>query len=470
MNTNKHIPASIPIAPRMHRAKGPRRKSVMRTQSNRRAILLATAFASVCIFAVVVLAHPTEPRPQAALPARLLAGELPETLAELNAWYVEPAAGANAADYYSKGLDALKLTGGDLAAVPFFGQGKMPALGAPIDASMKTALGKLVTANREPLLWLAEGAKYRQCRYPLDLTQGLDLIYRPFSNLEKGSLVLGLAALFHAESKHGGQAANDVMVELCLADSLGDTPSTLAQLLRGRIISYSVTALQQTLNRTPLPPAGATELMKVLQRMEKREADGEIFNRTMAGERAMGFAALAHPQQLGRALAAPDLKMPAERRRQINDRIRSGVSLTAERTFFDGAFHQLAAARQVSFPERLKADVLGHQLVEQAHAKGLFALDLVLPSMSRRTGLEAKCLTNLRLAITAVAIEQFRAAHKNQYPLKLSELVPYYVDAVPSDPFDAQSLKYQKIGAGYALSSVGAEGSLSFTVVHAPAP
>src|SRR5262249_33733043 len=110
------------------------------------------------------------------------------------------------------------------------------------------------------------------------------------------------------------------------------------------------------------------------------------------------------------------------------------------------------------------------QLVEQADAKGFFALDLIVPSMSRRTGLEAKCLTNLRLANTAVAIEQFRVAHRNQYPVKLSELVPYYLNAVPADPFDGQPLKYQKAGGGYTLSSAGAEGSLSFSVIHAPAP
>jgi hypothetical protein len=441
---------------------------MVEARSKRRGILLAGALISIGVFAAAVLAHSPEPKPQKATPARLLNGEVPETLADLNAWYVEPAAGANAAEYYMKGANALKLTGGDISALPFLGNGQMPALDAPVDAPMKTALANVVSANREPLLWLAEGAKYRQCRYPLDLTQGFDLVYRPFPNLEKSSLLLESAALFHADSKHGGQAANDVMVNLCLADSLADAPATLAQLLRGRIISYSVRALQQTLNRVTLPPAGATELLKVLTRMEKRDAEGEVFNRTLAGERVMGFAALAHPEQLSRALLAPDLKMSAERRRQIKDRLHSAAPLTAERTFLDDAFQQLSAARHLSFPERLKADDLSHHLVEQAQAKGLFALDLVLPSMGRRTGLEAKCVTNLRLASTAVAIEQFRAAHKNQYPAKLSELVPYYAAEIPTDPYDGQPLKYQKAGKGYVLSSVGAEGKLSFTVTHAP--
>jgi len=129
--------------------------------------------------------------------------------------------------------------------------------------------------------------------------------------------------------------------------------------------------------------------------------------------------------------------------------------LPAERDFFEAAFHQLIAARQEPFPERLKADALGRQLVAEALDKKLFVLDLLLPSLGRRTVVEAECLAQLRLGSTAVALEQFRAAHETRYPVTLSELTPEYLSVALADPFDGQPLRYQRKGGGYVLYSIG---------------
>jgi hypothetical protein len=96
-------------------------------------------------------------------------------------------------------------------------------------------------------------------------------------------------------------------------------------------------------------------------------------------------------------MAVPDLRMSADRRQQISARLHSGAKLTAESEFLESSFQQLIAARQAAFPKRLEADVLGHQRVKEADQQGLFVLDLVLPSLGRRTALEADCLARLRL-------------------------------------------------------------------------
>jgi hypothetical protein len=82
-----------------------------------------------------------------------------------------------------------------------------------------------------------------------------------------------------------------------------------------------------------------------------------------------------------------------------------------------------------------------------------------------------------------VALEQFRAAHNNRYPAGLSELTPSYLNAVLTDPFDGQPLRYRNQGTGYVLYSIGPdlkddggkpmngkEGDIVFTVVTPPAP
>lgn len=115
----------------------------------------------------------------------------------------------------------------------------------------------------------------------------------------------------------------------------------------------------------------------------------------------------------------------------------------------------IVSARQAPFPARLKADDLGHQLVVEALDKKLFVLDLMLPSLGRRTAIEAECLARLRLGCTAMALEQFRAAHGNRYPATSSELTPNYLSATPADPFDGQPLRYHQKSSGYALYSIG---------------
>jgi len=85
---------------------------------------------------------------------------LPQTLAELNAWYVEPPAGQNAATFYLQSFDALQLR--NLGTLPILGkgQGQLPALGTPMPASMKSALAVFLKSNQTALQLFAQGARY----------------------------------------------------------------------------------------------------------------------------------------------------------------------------------------------------------------------------------------------------------------------------------------------------------------------
>src|SRR6266568_1865762 len=49
---------------------------------------------------------------------------LPRTLAELDAWYVEPPAGQNAATLFSRGLNAVQIGKAGSSDLPLLGKGK----------------------------------------------------------------------------------------------------------------------------------------------------------------------------------------------------------------------------------------------------------------------------------------------------------------------------------------------------------
>ena len=471
-------PATVPLPPRIPITATRESNSFGVKVRNKWPVLaLGGAVVSVLVLAGAMMFASSHNRKQeSALPLAEVPAGLPQTLVELNAWYVEPPGGQNAAAFYLQGFDAMQLA--NINAVPFVREAQLPALGRAIPVAMKSALAAFVKSNQAALRLFAQGAKYDRCRYPVDLTLGFNALFPHGKKLGNATRLLELTAIYHAEANQAELAAKEVLVCLTLANSLAEEPVVLAQLPRTWGVAYAVEALEQTINRTVLPAEALSELAKVLQKMESSEARGEGFSRALAGERAMSLAALADPQQLLFALSAPDLKMPADRRSQITARLQKGEPLTAERAFFEASFQQLMAARQAPFPERLKADALGRQLVAEALDKKLVVLDLVLPSQGRRTGVEAECLAQLRLGWTAVALEQFRAAHENRYPAALSELTPEYLSVAPADPFDGQPLRYQKKAGGYVLYSIGPDladdsgrpksgtnGDLLFTVI-----
>ena len=69
-------------------------------------------------------------------------------------------------------------------------------------------------------------------------------------------------------------------------------------------------------------------------------------------------------------------------------------------------------------------------------------------------GRENENLARLRLAITALAVEQFRN-EKGALPEALKDLTPAFLAEVPEDPFTSLELSYHRLPEGYVVYSVG---------------
>jgi hypothetical protein len=62
-----------------------------------------------------------------------------------------------------------------------------------------------------------------------------------------------------------------------------------------------------------------------------------------------------------------------------------------------------------------------------------------------------------RCAITAMAVERYRLAHK-RWPDSLKELVPALLAKVPTDPYDGQPLRFRRLEDGVVIYSIGPDG------------
>jgi hypothetical protein len=79
------------------------------------------------------------------------------------------------------------------------------------------------------------------------------------------------------------------------------------------------------------------------------------------------------------------------------------------------------------------------------------------PAMTRIVELDLRLRAHLDLAKAALAIERHRLAG-GKVPERLEELVPRYLPAVPSDPFDGNPLRYRRTEPGYCLYSISEDG------------
>jgi hypothetical protein len=224
-----------------------------------------------------------------------------------------------------------------------------------------------------------------------------------------------------------------------------------------------------------VPEASLIALEQSLAKLEEYDARGKGFDLAMKAERATSIGLLGSADKLERAMTAPGVNMPAEARAELLERMKKAHGLSEERDYIEATFSQLAAVRKETLPYRLRADGLVSERVSEAAGRKMTVVCALLAGLAGRTAREAECVAHLRLALMALALEQYRAAHQ-QYPGSLSELATAH-----PDPFDGRPMRYRKNGFGYLIYSIGPDlhdnsgarrngktGDLVFTVISGP--
>jgi len=79
---------------------------------------------------------------------------------------------------------------------------------------------------------------------------------------------------------------------------------------------------------------------------------------------------------------------------------------------------------------------------------------MLLPSLSRAAILNVRLHAQLTCTRAALAAEQFRLI-EGRMPVSLNELVPNYLDKVPTDPFEGQPMRFALTDKGIVIYSIG---------------
>ena len=82
-----------------------------------------------------------------------------------------------------------------------------------------------------------------------------------------------------------------------------------------------------------------------------------------------------------------------------------------------------------------------------------FIVRTLMPSLSRAVTLHLRLTSELQCARLGLAAERFRM-NTGRLPVSLDELVPDYVDEIPSDPFDGAAMRFAQTDQGIVIYSV----------------
>ena len=373
----------------------------------------------------------------------IAAAGYPVTCAELDKWYTIPENAENAAytiidafSYY-KPWDEEKSK-----SLPVVGPAELPARTEPLDEEMKTLITQYIADNNEALELLHAGAKIENCRYPIDLSAGLETKLPNLSEMRKAVMLLKLEAILHTENGDGKLAIRSAISSFGIAHSLANEPGIVSQLLHAGCQSLAATTIEYCINRIELTDEQLVELIECVRNAERNSDMSCAF----IGDRCMGISFFKAPGSVDPVLFG---SIPT---RPILELYKAAGMVDADTIIYLDLMDKYIKAAQLPLHKYLgavKAIETERKSTSQAH----ILLHIIVPAFSTIATIEIRNFASLRTARTALAVQRYRLA-TGKLPDALIDLVPTYLDTVPTDPFDGKDLRYEKLGVGFVVYSV----------------
>jgi hypothetical protein len=225
----------------------------------------------------------------------------PVTCAELDKWYTIPENAENAAGTIIDAFWCYKETG-EIKSLPFIGQATLPARTEPLPEEMKVSIARYIADNNEALALLHKASAIEHCRYPLDLSLGVDTELNNLYKIRKCIMLLSIDAIWHAENDQSQSASKSVMSGFALARSLAKEPIIIPQLARMGCYGLAISVLERCINRT----AFTDEQLARLDRCLTGAEDNSNLARAYVGERCDFLDVLKKPETLKPGITVDD--------------------------------------------------------------------------------------------------------------------------------------------------------------------
>jgi hypothetical protein len=368
--------------------------------------------------------------------AALRAAGYPTSFAELAEYHKLPEGTPNAADLYERAFAAFVPPLDDVNT-PQFGRAILPERGAALPEPMAEAVAKLLADNQPCLTLLHQAAGIERCRYDWDyrnLAAGT-----PSKDIRDCARLLYLGALFHAQAGDPNRAVGCTRDGLALANSLREEPALIGYLVRVACLSLTLNGLERGLSLTAFTDAQLQELGDALT----ATAGTLDLTQAMVAEQCLMIEMYRDPSLQGGVGGGAPVRMPP---------------VVGKMWLLDTLDYMadIIEASRLPPPERLARFRALEQQVQQLSFLHVMVKTLT-PALTRLAVLDLRARAHLDLARTALAVERYRLA-TGRLPDQLENLVPQYLDRVPTDPFNARPIRYERLARGYVVYSVNEDG------------
>ena len=437
--------------------------------------MLGAALLLGCCAGVAWLRWPATPAAESALRAR----GIPATLTELNASYKPVPREENLAEKYrvvKNAEGALEYAWKKAHGVPakdYHDQGDIWSKvlvqgGADVKRTEQITQDVWVATKEywdmvgqpiaEKLHTVAQSGLHKS-RYPTDLREGPGTLMEHLAPLRRLARILEIEGLVAAVERHPHEAVTSVLDTFPIAESLAEEPLLLSQLVRVAIMNIALANLENVLNRCNLPDEELVRLATSLGTALPPFAEGFFLDRAVAGEECFMICGTEHPDQFldftesGR----PDYLWSSPGRQAFSSAVEiAGIGCLDRAVialFIQGMMEaNRAAAKTGVVPDTAAVDF---RLTQRLRYHAPLA-PMTLSSSGRWYEVEWRIRTQVDMARTALAVERYRLAN-GRLPQRLEELVPAFLERVPTDPWNAgKPLSYRvKENGEYVVYTVG---------------
>jgi hypothetical protein len=273
---------------------------------------------------------------------------------------------------------------------------------------------ELVERGAEARLAEVAAAGFTQSHYPVSLGLG------PSESLHSLSGIRGLAraqafSIWVASVEDRPQDVVETLRAMGpLAASLREEPSLISQLVRMAIYRILVDAVEQGLSRTEFDDGQLASMQEFLFTALPPLGEHSMYRQALVGERV--FVSSWDPLEEG-------LEQPYNRIFDSSTR----AMATFSRIVLLRGLAEMERNYQTSEAPLLRE-------IEATRNPRFVVANIALPALDRTAESEWRSRVLNAMAATACAIERYRLAHGG-LPEALSDLVPMYIAAVPTDPF-----------------------------------
>jgi hypothetical protein len=321
----------------------------------------------------------------------------------------------------------------------------------PLSSEQSDEAHKLLEQGKEALRLLREGTERPQCRFPVDASVPAYAILLPhLAKVRSAERLFALSVRVSLAEGKMDAAPEDCTRMLTLARSTHDEPFLISTLVEIASTELALKQLSGVMDASDPSP-------EVLRKMGSTLGDAEDrsqFVQDMRAERCLGLSGIDAAIRNPKEFAAICGMRPALC--WVLGFVFRPLILNDGLCYLDVMDRYLELAKERSWQGKAALDGLlaTVETLSKSHWKHPISR-LVLPALARAGTAFDRSIARKGCAKLALALRLYRMKNE-QYPEKLSQLVPDFLDKLPGDPFSGKDFLYRTEGKGFIVYSVGA--------------